>query len=383
MRSSVSLRTARTVTNTSGVPLELSFFELDGELVTAVSLRRGGSLGTTAAPWDFTGDATREHAHKIPIPTIDRSRIEANVLYLGRVSFWRIPLDRLHRDLARRQRDEIEVSPTATSTTGWLPSPRSDKRGAVNVKGDRFSRLTPPPRIATVEAMPSKPKRRRASSRPPSLLILHLDADKLRRDRLHLGEQAAFIAGLAAVGLDAEVTIADVTDRDNLHRTLSDLVVGKRSFDVVVAIGHSNSTGIRIASNAFAEWSAFGDYLKPLRPRRLVLIACQAGQWPGAVALFGRLRELRRIYASPVNATKDLASFMLALVPHVVAIKVPKKKHLRWMQAAALALTGRQVRMWTRADAREPDGVLFDFAAKLFDRDLQKVPSILRQLFSG
>lgn len=213
-------------------------------------------------------------------------------------------------------------------------------------------------------------------------MILHLDADKLRQDRLHLGEQAAFAALLANQGLNATVALADVTDRESLHRTLADLVERRCTFDVVVVIGHSNSAGIRIATDAFVEWQVFGEYLKPLHPRRLVLIACRAGQWPSARDIFPTLKKLRRLYASPVNATKDLAQFMLALAPVLLEVKGPRAKHVTWAQAAAVALTGGQIREWMRSDMENPDALLLDFAAKLLDPMVRSVPAALRQIFT-
>lgn len=215
------------------------------------------------------------------------------------------------------------------------------------------------------------------------MLILHLDANKLREDRLHLGDQAAFAGFLASEGLNASVTRADATDRDDLHRTLAELVRQKRTFDVVVAIGHSNSQGIRMAADYFVGWPVFGEYLKPLEPRRLVVIACQAGQWPSARDLFPRLKKLRRLYASPVNATKDLAQFMLALAPVLLEVKAPRAKQVTRAQVAAIVLTGGQIREWTRADIDSADGLLLDLAARAFDPVLRAVPGVIRQVLAG
>ena len=214
------------------------------------------------------------------------------------------------------------------------------------------------------------------------MLILHLDANKLRQDRLHLGEQAAFAAVLAKEGLNAPVTLAEATDRDQLHCMLAELVEQKRTYDVVVAIGHSNSEGIRIAADYFVHWQAFGEYVKPLQPRQLVLIACQAGQWPLARDIFPTLKKLRCLYASPVNATKDLAQFMLALAPILLEVRMPRAKHVTWAQAAAIALTGGQIREWTRADMDSTDGLLLDLAARMFDPVFRSVPAALRRMFT-
>lgn len=225
-------------------------------------------------------------------------------------------------------------------------------------------------------------KRSRTSKRPSSLLILHLDTNELRKGGLHLGAQASFAALLANEGLNADVTLADAYHLDDLHATLAKLVTEKRTYDVVVAIGHSNSRGIRIAADHSVEWNVFGEYIKPLEPRRLVLIACQAGQWPSARDLFLTLKKLRRIYASPVNARKNLAQFMLMLAPVLLEVKAPRAKQVTRAQIAALALTGGQIREWTRADTDRPEGLLLDLAAKALDPVAQAVPAALRKMFT-
>ena len=239
-------------------------------------------------------------------------------------------------------------------------------------------------RTRTQSAKKKKPQKRtkHRTLQAPSLLILHLDANKLRHDGLHLGEQAAFTSLLANHGLNAAVVLADTTNQEDLLRTLAELVEKKRTFDVLVAIGHSNSLGIRIAADTFVDWKALGEYLKPLGPRRLVLVACQAGQWPSARDIFLKLKKLRRLYASPVNARKSLAQFMLALAPVLLEVRVPRAKHVTWAQTAAIALTGGQIREWTRADMDSSDGLLLDLAAKMFDPVFRSIPATLRQMFT-
>jgi hypothetical protein len=153
------------------------------------------------------------------------------------------------------------------------------------------------------------PRAKFRSPRRPSLLILHLDAEQLRRDGLHLGKAATFAAALAALGLDADVEVREATDQKDLLSVLADLASQNRAFDVIVAVGHSNSEGIVIAANTRpVPWATFAEYLKPFRPRRLMLVACQAGRWLAADTLFTRLRQLRRIFASPVKCVEGLRS---------------------------------------------------------------------------
>jgi len=66
----------------------------------------------------------------------------------------------------------------------------------------------------------TQPKKRRAKTQ--SLLILHFDANRLRRDGLHMGEAADFGAIVASLGLRAEVAVADANDTASVLRLLAE-----------------------------------------------------------------------------------------------------------------------------------------------------------------
>ena len=161
----------------------------------------------------------------------------------------------------------------------------------------------------TKKATPARGGLRRKMG-APSLLILHLDSAKLQSDGLHLTGPAAFASTWAGLGMRAEVEAIDGTDLQNLLRQLWNLAENGREFDVVVVVGHSNADGIRISADMFADWEAFAGYLRPFAPRRLLLVACKAGLSTAGDALFRRLPKLRRIYASPVNASKLLGELI-------------------------------------------------------------------------
>jgi len=238
------------------------------------------------------------------------------------------------------------------------------------------------------ESRTTAKKKRRPPTAAQSLLILHLDAEKLRSDGLHLGDVADFSGALSAIGLGAPVTTESTTSAGHLHETLAAHVLAKRTFDVVVVVAHSNAQGVRAASDLFVTWDAFAGYLKPLRPRRLLLVACQAGRWDAGDALFARLSQLRRIFACPVNASKDFGALMLFAVPYVVAERRPKDMHVRWSQIATIAITGRQLREWRRTtDKGNADSAVFDLIADLADPVARQVPSALssaaKAIFGG
>ncbi len=223
--------------------------------------------------------------------------------------------------------------------------------------------------------------RRRAPPKRPSLLVLHVDANKLRADGLHFETAARITAGLVSAGLNANVAIEDAATLSELLSNLAPLAEAKRTFDVIVIVGHSNETGIRLDATNFVQWSVFAQYLKPFKPRRLLLVACRAGRWDAGEALFTTLRNLRRIYASPVNVSKDFASLMMFAVPYVVAERAPKKHHVTWAQVAAIGVTGRQLREWTRvADRGNPRSGIYDVFADALDPIAREVPAALASL---
>lgn len=216
----------------------------------------------------------------------------------------------------------------------------------------------------------------------PSLLILQLDTDRLRADGLHLGDLTLVVAAIGAIASGATVEVRETTTERDLLDQLAAFAQQQRRFDVIVAIGHSNETGIRIAPERFTTWDVFASYIKPFQPKRLMLVACQGGRWPAATILFRKLPKLRRIFASPVNASKDLATLMLAMVPYLLEVKAPKDRVVRAGQLVSIALTGRQVRHWMRSrDKDNPAGLLLDDAAQFADPYLRRAHGVLASMF--
>lgn len=221
---------------------------------------------------------------------------------------------------------------------GWVPG-KDQSAGSLNCLLSTF----PPPEAlwggpgldgwsgrAHREPMPSaarsttrkSPARRR--SNPQTLLVLHFDAEKRRADHLHLGEIAAVTATISGLALGGRTVVEDATTTSDLMSKLARFAEDGMTFDVIVAVGHSSADGIRVASDLFMPWASFAQMLKPLKPRRLLLVACQAGRANAGQALFNGLRELRRIYACPVNASKDFGAAMMFAIPYVVSERRPK-----------------------------------------------------------
>lgn len=236
----------------------------------------------------------------------------------------------------------------------------------------------------TTARKPAKKKatapKRRAPLRPQSLLILHLDAETLHADGLHLGDAASFSGTLSTL-LGSNVVIKDATTTSQLNEVLAGLASDGLTFDVVVVIAHSNETEIQAASDLVLPWEGFAGFLKPFKPRRLMLVACKGGRSDAGETLFNAMPHLRRIFACPVNASKDFGAFMLFAVPYVVATRRPRDKHVLGAQVAAVAATGRQLREWRRTtDKGNPEAAVFDLIADIADPVARKVPEAIGAL---
>lgn len=260
---------------------------------------------------------------------------------------------------------------------------RSQGRSSLRLDGPyrRAHQSAMPTRSLTKGARKSSSTAARGRATPQSLLILHFDAAKLRADHLHLGETAEAMATISKLALGGRTVVEDVTTSSDLTSKLARLADGGMTFDVVVAVGHSNADGIRVASDLFLQWGPFAQLLKRFKPRRLLLVACQAGRADAGEALFGSLPKLRRIYACPVNASKDFGTLMMLAIPYIVSERRPKDRHVAWSQVASIALTGRQLREWRRTtDKGSPDAPMFDLLAIAADPFAREVPRVLRSL---
>jgi hypothetical protein len=228
---------------------------------------------------------------------------------------------------------------------------------------------------------PTKKRTKAAAPTPPSLLVFVHDVGRLRADGLDLTAVAQFAGVVCQFVSGAHVEVREIDDERSLLDACAELARDARTFDVVVSIGHSNDSGIQVARDRFADWEWYASLLKAFQPKRLLLVACQAGRWPAASTLFSRLRRLRRIFASPVNVSGALGAVMVSLVPYLLEVKAPRVGVVTAAQVALAAATGGQVRQWMRADAADPDGHLLDLVAVAVDPLVRKIPGALAGIF--
>lgn len=214
------------------------------------------------------------------------------------------------------------------------------------------------------------------------MLVVHCDSVQLKRDLLHLGPEVELMkaAGRMLTNGKATIEVIDGTNRGALLMKLAAL--GERRFDVVLLIGHSNASGLRIASEAdvgFVGWNSVPEFIRPFAPRRLILAACEAGRWPAAKALFQGLESLQEIIACPVSASKSLARTLIPVA--LFALDAPLPKELMSMFQGIGVVLGSQIRHWERSDMNDPSGHLLDPFSDLIQPGVVFVSEVIAELF--
>lgn len=212
-------------------------------------------------------------------------------------------------------------------------------------------------------ALRNRPRRKAATARQPSILILRLDSETLAHDGLTLADQLTIGTQLSTHGLNARVVTVDGTTDSHLTQTLRRLAERRDRFELIVVIGHSNETTIRHASDASCDWSTFAKYLEVFLPRQLALIACSAGGSRTACQLFAALPRLDRIFASPECVNVDLAGLILLAAGASLATKRRKSAVVPGLKAIALFTTGRRLKVWRRRGTPDEQDTLEDVLA--------------------
>lgn len=272
-----------------------------------------------------------------------------------------------------------------------LPKPagsalRSAQSG--RIAGPWWRELTEPSSVRICAVVPARPRPKAAGSarlrvasrrsRRDALLVLHLDADKLKRDGLHLGAFARMSGAIGAACLASVASIQDVTTVNSLLRLLVQQAAHRRTYRTVAIVGHSNAHGIQVADACFVPWETLARVLAPLQARTMLLVACGGGRWDAADALFSKNRSLRTIYACPVKASKEFGALLLTALPILMAEPEPSKDGVLLGQLTTVALTGCQLRVWQRAsDFRNPERRSLDAFAEALDPYARQIPTLL------
>jgi hypothetical protein len=234
------------------------------------------------------------------------------------------------------------------------PSPRQPRNG-------------PRPRRAT--------KTMARKSRSRALLVLHLNTERLRADGLSLEMPINLTAELVSQLSEHKVRAVSATSLADLESQLASIPSRERYFGIVV-VAHGNVEGVRTASDQFSAWPEFAQLVRRFQPVRLLLVACQAGQWHSARQLYQHLPRLRDVFACPANARRDLGALLVALAPALLGQF--DGSAVTAAQALAMTVTGGQLRHWTRADMEdEAAGAFLDLAALVLDPVVRDISTIL------
>ncbi len=130
----------------------------------------------------------------------------------------------------------------------------------------------------------------------------------------------------------------------------------------VVVVGHSNERGLQLARDLFTSWEGFAAWVEPFRPKCVILVACEAGRWLPASALFSGISTLQEIYGSPVVTTEAQAAAIKVLVPYLLSgNRLPK--NILPLQLLNFALTQGVIFRQTRKDFRRAtpaEGILWN-----------------------
>ena len=209
-------------------------------------------------------------------------------------------------------------------------------------------------RIARKPAHRASPSKPRATKRPraQALLIVQCDADKLERDGVGFSSRLKDIA--TACAPRAIVRRIRVTSQESFQLGLLEALQEVGSFDIVAVETHSNQQGLILGPNFRLTWEKFAEWLKPLSPRKALLVGCQAGRWLPSEALFNRIETLKEIYGSPVIATEPQFACFNVLVPLLLNNARLSKNEHRVMQAIQFLANG---------------GIIFRQLRKEFERD--------------
>jgi len=198
-------------------------------------------------------------------------------------------------------------------------------------------------RRVTAERSPHKSARRK-----PSLLILECDSEKLAKQSLSIAGELYTLA--LALAPQVDTVLVQTTSREDLLKQLGSCKQDHDSFNLVVVIGHSNQTGLRLTADSGVSWKSFARWVGPFMPRQMVLLACKAGQMLPAGSLFDGIPSLKEVYASPTYISKEQCKLVVLTILYLLSVKSGDAETLRLFQTLNFMLTLGVVFRWTRKE---------------------------------
>lgn len=180
------------------------------------------------------------------------------------------------------------------------------------------------------------------------LLILECDSDKLTQQNLAMGGELRSHAKLAFPRNPIDF-VQSYSEADLLEKLVA-LLETKQLYKNIVIIGHSNRSGLQISADRFNKWEGVADWIKLFEPHRVILLACEAGQWLPCAALFDSISTLKEIFGSPLPAHKNQQYIVLLRVLHILGASKEDSDLIRLMQFGNFLLTKGVMFRQTRAE---------------------------------
>jgi hypothetical protein len=196
-----------------------------------------------------------------------------------------------------------------------------------------------------------------AATRKPSLLVLECDAPKLAGQGISAAKDLLALAKLVPDCVSAHVPVSSL---DGMLRDLGECKAKHGTFDIVCVVGHSSMAGIAVTGSTPGDsmlWPKFAAFLAPVQPKRIALVACQAGAWLPSKALFDGVPSLLELYGSPLLTNEQQMVLLKMLVPLLLAGVRVDPEVMRIAQIANFALTRGVLFRQTRAEFQRSDPV--------------------------
>jgi hypothetical protein len=151
---------------------------------------------------------------------------------------------------------------------------------------------------------------------------------------------------------------------------------------MVAIVAHSNVSGVALTADGAVSWEVLSRWLLPFSPEVVILIACEAGRWVAAQALFEGIPTLKEVYGSPVLINDLQAVAIKLFVPYLLSGKRLTVEGLRMGQFVNFLLTRGIVLRRTRRDFRKPgvlEGLAWTAGEGLLKAALERLESMAHQ----
>jgi hypothetical protein len=173
------------------------------------------------------------------------------------------------------------------------------------------------------------------------------------------------------------IALVPTSDRQDLGRSLAEVLTKYGQFRSILVVGHSNAKGLQLTRDLFCFWPSVGQWLTKFEPEFLFLAACDAGRSEAVRSLFEPIPALREIYASPIQLYPEQATPLAALIVSVLKDHKIDSDASSFLRTLNYAVTGGEIFRWRRGEfgqGDELDGKVWDFIALAFKKRVFERP---------